>query len=106
MLGPVPGSVGPRLKLGRVHRVSRKVAAGFGVGYTVIERVVLGVIDAREGTHPVLTAAAVAAAVVAAAAVAVAAAADCNRTAAVVADATVVTVVCCDSDSVRDFAVK
>jgi hypothetical protein len=100
VLGPVPGSVGPRLGLGRAHRVSRKVAAGFAVGYTVIERVVLGVIDGREDTHPVLTAAA------AAAVVAVAVAADYSRTAAVVVDATAVTVVCCDSGSVRDSVVR
>ena len=104
VLGPVPGSVGPRLRLGRVHRVSRKVAAGFEVGYTVIERVVLGEIDGPEDTHPVLAAAVVAVAVVVAAAVV--AAVDCSRTAAVVVDAVAVTVVCCDSDSVRDSAVR
>ena len=105
VLGPVPGSVGPRLRLSRVHRVGRKVAAGFVVGYTVIERVVLGVIDGPEDTHPVLAAAA--AVVVAVVVVVAAAAVDCNRTAAVVVDAVAVTVVCCDySDSVPGSAVR
>ena len=41
VLDPVPNSVGPRLRLDREHRVSRKVAVGLAVDYTVIERVVL-----------------------------------------------------------------
>ena len=100
-LDPVPGSVGPHLRLDREHRVGRKVAVGLAVDYTVIERVVLEELAVQEGTRLRLTVTAVA--VVAAAVAAV----GCSKTVAVVVDVTVVTGVSYyyyDSESVLDFA--
>ena len=103
VLDPVPGPVGPHLRLGRVHRVGRKVAVGFGVDCTVVERAVLEVLYGQVGTRPLplplpRPAVIAAAAVVVAAAVA-AAVVGCSRTAVAVVDAVAVTEVYCDCDS-------